>query len=76
MSSLFSPPSPPAPLPPPPVPSVDDPEAQRRRETERQALLRRRGMRAGILTSGLGDTSPAPVQRPTLLGQVGTSQRG
>jgi hypothetical protein len=43
----------------------------RRREAERQARLRRRGLRASILTSGLGDTGTAPVQRPSLLGQVG-----
>jgi hypothetical protein len=72
MSSLFSPPSPPAPPPPPPPPpTIDDPEVQRRAEEERQARLRRMGMRAAILTSGLGDTSPTPVARPTLLGQVG-----
>ena len=75
MTSLFSPPSPPVPPPPPPLPSLDDAEARRRREMERQAMLRRRGMRASILTSGLGDTSPTPVERPALLGQVGT-QRG
>ena len=70
MSSLFSPPSAPSLPPPPPLPTPDDPEIQRRREAERQALLRRRGLRAGILTGGLGDTSPAPVQRPSLLGQT------
>jgi len=74
MTSLFSPPSPPAPPPPPPMPAVDDAEARRRREMERQALLRRRGMRASILTGGLGDTRPAPVDRPALLGQVGSGR--
>ena len=71
MSSLFSPPSPPSVPPPPPLPTLDDPELQRRREADRQALLRRRGLRASILTGGLGDTGPAPVERPSLLGQVG-----
>jgi hypothetical protein len=70
MSSLFSPPSPPIP-PPPPPPTVADPSVQQRKEEERQARLRRMGMRAAILTSGLGDTSTAPVSRPTLLGQSG-----
>jgi hypothetical protein len=69
MSSLFATPKPPAP--PPPPPTVEDPEVMRRREAERQARLRRRGLRASILTSGLGDTGTAPVQRPSLLGQVG-----
>ncbi len=70
MSSLFSPPSPSTP-PPPPPPTVADPSVQQRKEDERQARLRRMGMRAAILTSGLGDTSAAPVNRPTLLGQPG-----
>jgi hypothetical protein len=69
MSSLFSPPAPAAP-PPLPAPIVD-PAEQRRKEEERQAELRRRGMRGSILTSGLGDTRQTPVQRPNLLGQVG-----
>jgi hypothetical protein len=75
MSSLFSPPSPPSLPPPPPLPTPDDPEVKRRREAERLALLRRRGYRASILTGGLGDTRPAPVERPNLLGQVGAPRR-
>ena len=75
MSSLFSPPSPPMPPPLPPIPGADDEEVRRRREIERQALLRRRGMRAGILTGGLGDVRPTPVDRPALLGQVGVGRR-
>ncbi len=72
MSSLFSPPSPPAPPPPPPAsPTVADPSVQQRKEEERQARLRRMGMRSAILTGGLGDTRSAPVDRPTLLGRTG-----
>ncbi len=71
MSSLFSPPSPPAPPPPPPAPTMADPAVQQQKEQERQARLRRMGMRGAILTSGLGDTSAAPVNRPTPLGQTG-----
>lgn len=74
MSSLFSPPSPASVPPPAPVPTPADPEIQRKREAERLAQLRRRGLNAAILTGGLGDTRPAPVQRPSLLGQVGARQ--
>ncbi len=71
MSSLFSPPSPPMPPPPAPPPTAADPAVQQEKDRARQAQLRRMGMRAAILTSGLGDTSAAPVSRPSLLGQAG-----
>ncbi|MGE0255065.1 MAG: hypothetical protein AB7N54_13140 [Alphaproteobacteria bacterium] len=68
MGSLFSPPAPPAPPPLPPLPARDDPDLERRRREEEQALRRRAGRRATILTGTLGDASPAPVARKTLLG--------
>lgn len=71
MSSLFSPPSPSLPPPPPPPPTPADPSVQRQKEQARQAQLRRMGMRATVLTSGLGDARAAPVTRPQLLGQAG-----
>lgn len=40
-----------------PLPTPDDPEIEARRRRERQALKRRRGRAATILTSPLGDTS-------------------
>lgn len=71
MSSLFSPPSPHLPPPSPPPPTAADPQVQAEKEKQRQAQLRRMGMHAAILTSGLGDTSAPPVTRPSLLGQAG-----
>ena len=68
MGSLFSPPAPPAPPPLPPLPTRDDPDLARRRREEEQALRRRMGRRATILTGALGDPAPAPLSRKTLLG--------
>ncbi len=65
--SLFSPPSPPSPPPPPPPPPQrDDAAIKARKEEERLARKRRMGFGKTILTSGLGDTSKAPVARKTL----------
>lgn len=68
---MFSSPSLPAPqqAPPPPaaVPTAEETEAARLKEAGIQR--RRKGRRSTILTSGLGDTSTAPVERKTLLGQ-------
>jgi hypothetical protein len=61
---FFSKPAPPPPL--PPVPTPEDPEIKRRREEVRLAALRRRGRASTILTKGSGDTTAAPVARPTL----------
>ena len=66
--SFFSPPKPSLPPPLPPLPKSDDPEISRRKEEARLAQLRRKGLDDSILTSGLGDTSPPPVNEKTLLG--------
>lgn len=71
MGSLFSSPSPPPPPPPPPVPTPEDPAVDEARRKLRQAELRRRGRRATILTSGLGDRSAAPTGRPGLVNRLG-----
>jgi hypothetical protein len=72
MGSLFSSPSPPAPPPPPPPPpTTDDPVIEDRRRKLQLAELQRRGRAATILTSGLGDLSNVPVDRPTLTGTLG-----
>ncbi len=65
--SVFDPPKPPPPPPPPPEP--DEPVVEESRRRERQAQRRRRGLRSTILTSGLGDTSPLPDRRSSLLGE-------
>ena len=67
MGSLFSGPDIPAPKPLPPIPTRDDPAIARRKREEELALRRRQGFGQNILTSGLGDTSPAPVSRESLL---------
>ena len=68
--SFFDPPSPPSPPslppPPPPLPQRDDAALKARKEEERLARKRRMGFGKTILTSGLGDTSKAPVARKTL----------
>ena len=71
MGSLFNPPQPPAPPPPPPVPTPDDPAIDEARERLRRAELLRRGRRSTILTSGLGDSSPAPARRSALSNRLG-----
>lgn len=63
MGSLFSP-SPPAPPPLPPLPTPEDPAVEERRRKLRLAEAARRGRGATILTSGLGDVSQPPVERP------------
>jgi hypothetical protein len=68
MSSLFSSPSMPAPT----ViqtPAPADPGVQQAATDQAAAQARAAGRAATILTSGQGDTSRAPVQRKTLLGQ-------
>ncbi len=68
MSALFSSPKPPRLPPPPPLPDFAAEERRRRREAERQALRRRMGRAATILSEpNLGGTEP-PVRRKTLLG--------
>lgn len=67
MGGLFgSAPKPPPPL--PPVPTPEDPAVEQRRRDVRQALKRRRGRGATILTSPLGDTSTPETKRKRLLG--------
>jgi hypothetical protein len=75
MGSIFSspsPPTPPAPLPPPPSPppTTDDPAIADSRRKLKLAEQQRRGRAATILTSGLGDLSPTPVDRRTLTGTL------
>ncbi len=73
MGSFIAPPKPrmPEPAPPPPVTTTTgDAAAEERRRLEKDALRRRRGRAALVLTSGLGDTSQAAIQRPTLLGRT------
>ena len=64
--SVFDPPKPP---PPPPPPEPDDPAVEESRRGERKARRRRRGLRGTILTTSLGDTSPVPDRRSSLLGE-------
>jgi hypothetical protein len=70
MGSMFSGPDIPAVKPLPPLPSRDDPAIAQRKREEEMALRRRRGFGRNILTSGLGDTSPAPVSREGLLSKL------
>ncbi len=72
MGSFFSPPKPKLPPPPAPLPVVagDDAEADELKRLEKNALRRRQGRAAQILTSGLGDTSRVAVRRPALLGRT------
>lgn len=65
--TLFSP-SKPSPPPLPPLAKRDDVEIKRRKEGERLARLRRKGLDDTILTSGLGASGTAPVSKKTLLG--------
>ncbi len=65
--SVFNPPKPPPPPPLPPTP--EEPQIDDARRRERQARRRRRGLGGTILTSALGDTTPAPARRKTLLGE-------
>ena len=58
-----------SPPPLPPVPTPDDPAVDDERRKQRIAAALRKGRRSTIKTSGLGDTSPAPIRRKTLLGQ-------
>ncbi len=70
MGSLFGGgPSLPPPL--PPLPTLEDPEIKRKRENERLARRRRRGLGATRLTQpGLGDVEPL-VDRPRLTTTLG-----
>ena len=62
-------PSLPPPL--PPLPTLEDPEIKRKREQERLARRRRRGLGATRLTQpGLGDVETL-VDRPKLTGTLG-----
>ena len=58
---------------PPPIqqaPKAESPEIQDDEDEARRKLLRARTNRSGTLLTGLsGDTSQAPVQRKTLLGE-------
>lgn len=68
MASLFSTPKIPAPPPvpaPAPVPTIDDAAVSQRQQ---DALLKRRGRAATILTGPQGDLSAPPVSAKTLLG--------
>ena len=66
----FSSPDIPAPVAPPPPPSgPTEEEAEAALQKEKRIQRGRRGRRSTILTSGLGVTEPANVQRKTLLGQ-------
>lgn len=67
MGSLFGGPDIPSPKPLPPIPTRSDPAIAARKREEELALRRRQGFGQNILTTGLGDTSPAPVARETLL---------
>lgn len=72
MGSFISPPKPKLPPPPAPIEVVasGDAEAEEQRRLEKDALKRRRGREAQVLTSGLGDTSKATIRRPVLLGRT------
>lgn len=73
VAQIFTGPSKPPAMPPPaPLPTPEDPSVKANAEKERLAAKRRRGIASTIKTSGLGDTSPANVRRPSVLGQTGT----
>lgn len=71
MTTLFAPPKPPSLPPPPPLPTEDDPAVEEARKKRRLAEIKRKGRRATILTSGLGDGSEASVNRPRLTNRLG-----
>lgn len=58
-----------APQPAPAPPAQADPAVEAARQKELEAAMKARGRAATILTGGQGDTSAAPVERKTLLGQ-------
>lgn len=69
MTGLFSTPSlPPPPPPPPPAPSPTDAAAQDAARQTAVAAATASGRASTILTSGMGDLSPAPAGKKTLLG--------
>lgn len=53
---------------PDPPPTAKDPDVEAARQEELRRRRKRRGFGSTILTSPLGDSSPANIQRRTLLG--------
>lgn len=49
-----------------PVPTIADPNVKQAAEMQRLAAANAAGRGSTILTSGLGDTSPAPTMKQTL----------
>ncbi len=66
---FFSAPSPPPPPPPPPPPTRDDSAVEEARRKQLEAARKARGRASTILTGGMGDESPAPVAKKSLLGE-------
>lgn len=64
MGSLFGGGKPPPPPPPPPVPTTDQ---ARLRAEQSNALARKRGRAASVLTGPTGVDTP-PTSKPTLIG--------
>ncbi len=68
MTSLFSSPKTPTQAAPPAPPTVTDPAVQQAANENAAAAASAAGRGSTILTSGLGDTSQATVQKKVLLG--------
>lgn len=65
---VIMPPPPPPPAELPEAPMVDDVENLEAEELERARLRKKKGRQATILTSMLGDTTEAELNKPSLLG--------
>ncbi len=68
VTSLFSPKMPAVPAL-PAAPKMSDPEIEDARRKELLRISQMKGRTSSILTGGQGDTSTAPVQYKTLMGQ-------
>jgi hypothetical protein len=70
IANIFSPPKPRLPPRPPALPDRSAALIQRRKREQLAFDKRRGGIGGSILTSGLGVTEEADVEKPSLLGQV------
>lgn len=65
---VIMPPPPPDPEPVPEAPDPDDVELTEAELEERERLRKKKGRKGTILTSMLGDTTEAELNKPSLLG--------